>query len=77
MHDGEQADGARNRTRFVAGCRLDRLQLAAAGAVQDVPAALTQPLADRVGGGEVAETPALDALVEQSLSFGSIRSSWL
>jgi hypothetical protein len=38
---------------------------------------LAQLRADRVSASEIAETPALDALVEQSLSFGSIRSSWL
>jgi hypothetical protein len=77
VHDGEQADGARSRPRFAAAWRLDRLQLAAFTAVHDVPPAFTQLLADRVGCREVADLAALDALVEQSLSFGPIRSFWL
>jgi hypothetical protein len=73
----DQGDSSCNRRRFAAWRRLDRLQLAAFSAVDDVPPALTQFVPDRVGGGEVAGSPALDAFVEESLSFASIRSFWL
>jgi hypothetical protein len=77
VQDREQADGACCRPRFAAAGRVDRLQLAAFTGVDDVPPAFTQLPADRVGGGEIADPTALDALVEQSLSCGSIRSFWL
>jgi hypothetical protein len=59
------------------GRRFDGLQLAAAGAVDDLPTALAQLLADGVGLGKSALAPQLDAAVEELSGFGSIRSFWL
>jgi len=41
---------------------LQRLELASIGGVQHLPATLAQPLAEGIGGAEVALPPALDAL---------------
>jgi hypothetical protein len=57
--------------------RLERLELAARRAVDDVPAALAQLLADRVRRLKVTGATKLDAPVEKLLSFCLIRSSWL
>jgi len=77
VDDGENRDPTRRRLRFGGGRSLDRLQLAAGGAVDDVPPAVAELRADRVGGREVSGSPALDARVEKSLSFLPIRSFWL
>src|SRR5258708_277863 len=78
MHDREQSDGASRGRRRSAGRRLQRLELAALGAVDDFPSARTQPFADGVGRFEVlvsAEPHALDeqlvglALVYRFLAF--------
>jgi hypothetical protein len=63
VDDREQGDDSRRG--FGSGGRrgLDRLELAACRAVDDVPPTFTQPLADRVGGLEVARLTARDALV--------------
>ena len=73
MSDGEQGDcpgchGLRRRRR-----RLERLKLTACGAVEHIPPAGAQPLADLVGGLEVALAPALDALSQQLLGPCAVR----
>jgi hypothetical protein len=55
----------------------ERLQLASGGAVDHVPPARTQLVANRIRGFEISRSPALDSRLEQSLSFGLIRSFWL
>jgi hypothetical protein len=55
---------------------FERLQLAAARAVDDVPAALAQTLTDRVGLGEVALAAQPDAAEDKLLGFCLIRSSF-
>jgi hypothetical protein len=75
VDDGQQGDRPGRRGRAGAGRSFDRLKLAAVRAVDDVPAALAQLLPDRVGSGEVALAPALDAGLEESLRLGLIRSS--
>jgi hypothetical protein len=77
VDDREQRDRAWTRSRLDRGRSLDRLQLAAGRAVDDVPTAFTQLIAQPVGGLEVAGPTKLDALLEDSLCFGPIRSSWL
>ena len=77
MDDREQGDVARRSFRVSAGRGLDRLQIAAVGAVQDIPSARAQLLANRIRGLEITVSPALDALVEKLLGGLSIRSSWL
>jgi len=62
---------------LVARLGLQRLQLASRGAVDDVPPALAQVLANCVGLFEIALPAALDALVEKTLGFGLIRVFWL
>jgi hypothetical protein len=55
------------------------LKLASTRAVEHLPAACAQPLANSISGGEVALAPALDALGEQALRLFSVRPnpSWL
>jgi hypothetical protein len=77
VDDREQCDRARRWSWFIAERRLDRLELAAGRAVDDVPPAFAQPLANRISGIEVALPPVLDALFEKPLSLLLIRSSWL
>jgi hypothetical protein len=77
VDDREDGDGSGGRSRLVARLGLDRLELAAAGAIENVPPAMAKPLANRVGGFEIVLTTALDALVNQTLSFVPIRASWL
>jgi len=62
MHDGEQRHRPRYGLRRHAGRGFDRLQLAPRGAVDDIPSAGTEPIADGVGGFEVPFPPALRAL---------------
>jgi hypothetical protein len=77
VDDREQRDGARGGWCGSLRLGLDGLELAAGRAVDGVPSAGAQPLAERVGSFEVAGPSALRALVEQLLSLGSIRSFWL
>jgi hypothetical protein len=64
MDDGEQCDGTRrSRLKSGRGC-LERPQLAALGAVEDLPAAVLQLPADRIRGFEITVSPARRALVE-------------
>ena len=77
MDDREQGDVARRSFRLRAGRSLDRLQLAAVGAVDDIPSARAQLVANRIRGLEITVSPALDALVEKLLGGLPIRSSWL
>jgi hypothetical protein len=76
MDDGQERD------RALSGCglrgrSLDRLQLAAARSVDDVPAAFTQAFADGVGRGEIACAAQLDAPLQKLPGLGFIRSFWL
>jgi hypothetical protein len=68
MHDGEQRHGARRGSRL-ARWRLQRLELAPGGAVNDIPPARAQPPPDGVGRFEILVSPELDALSEQLLRF--------
>ncbi len=77
VDDREEGDGSGRRSRLVAGLGPAGLELAAVGAVDDVPAAVAKPLANRVGGLKIALTTALDALVKKTLSVVPIRASWL
>jgi hypothetical protein len=77
VDDREQRDRACTRSWLARGRSLDRLQLAAGRAVDDFPTAFTQLLAQPVGSLEVAGSTELDALLEDFLRFGPIRSSWL
>jgi hypothetical protein len=49
--------------------RLQRLELAPCGAVEDVPATGAQLFADRIGRFEVAIAPAFDAVGQELLCF--------
>jgi hypothetical protein len=55
-----------------AGRRLQRLELAPLSAVDNLPSACAQPLADGVGGFEVLVSPELEALGEQLFSGGAV-----
>jgi len=77
MDDRQQRDATRLWLWLAARLRLDRLQLAAGWGVDDVPSPASESFANHVRGAEIAGSPALDALVEQLLSFGPIRSFWL
>ena len=68
MDDGQQRDCAGNRLLAGLSCSPERLQLAAVGAVEDLPPAVAKPLTYRIRGVEIALPTALDALVEQLLS---------
>jgi len=58
------------RDRFVAGRRcFQRRKLATRRAVEDVPSAGTQPLANRIGRLEVAIAPAFDAFGQELFCF--------
>jgi hypothetical protein len=76
VHHGEHRHGARRRGR-PRRWRLDRHELAAGGAVDDVPPAVAQALADGIRGCEIARAAKLYALGDELLSLGLIRSSWL
>jgi hypothetical protein len=67
VNDREQGDLAWDRFRLVARLRLQRLQLASRGAVDDVPSTGAQLVANCVGLFEIALPAALDALVEKTL----------
>jgi hypothetical protein len=77
VDDGEQRDRSRDGLRSRGRWRLDGDELAAGGAVDDVPPAGVKLGADGVGGGEIALTAPFDARLEESLSLGLIRSFWL
>jgi hypothetical protein len=75
VRHGYERDGTR-RYRF--GCqrrrrRLQRLELAPRGAVEDVPPSGAQLFADRIGRFEVALAPAFNACSEEPFSFGAVR----
>jgi len=61
------------------GWRAQGSKAAALGAVEDLPAAVTQPLAKSVGSLEVPLAPSLDALGEELLRLLAVRPnpSWL
>jgi hypothetical protein len=69
VRDGQEAD----RTGSCGAGGPDRgfqcLEVAARGAVEDIPPARAEPLANFVGGLEVMLAPALDALGQQLLSL--------
>jgi hypothetical protein len=79
VDDGEQRD--RTGLRLLAGLSWspERPQLAAIGAVEDLPPARAQFFADCIRGREIALPPANYALCRQLLGFGAVRSSpsWL
>jgi hypothetical protein len=79
VDDCQERDGACHRRRAYAQWSFQRLQLAAFGAVEHLPAARTQALADCVGGREIAIVPERDAFGEQALRLFAVRSSpsWL
>jgi hypothetical protein len=66
VNDGEERDPARCG-RGLRGWRLERLELAAFSAVDNVPSALTQTFADRVRFGEVSLASQGDATVDELL----------
>ncbi|HET7421341.1 MAG TPA: hypothetical protein VFL27_13280, partial [Candidatus Dormibacteraeota bacterium] len=72
VDDGEQGDRARcGRASGRRGC--NRPELAAGRAVDDVPPTVAQALPQRVGGGEIAKAPALDALGYELFRFLSVQ----
>jgi len=77
VHDREQGYGARLGLRSLDWPRRDRLQLAARRAVDDVPSAVAEPIANRVRGLEVALATPRDAFFEELLSAYPIRAFWL
>ncbi len=77
MEDGQQRDRTGRRLWGKRRLGLDRLQLAARRGVDGVPASGTEPLAKCIGSLEIAGSTALDALIEEVLRLGSIRSFWL
>jgi hypothetical protein len=72
VHDREEGDGARHRGRRLAAGRLQGLELASFGAVDDIPSAGAQLFTEGVGGDEVALPPEQDALREESLGAVSV-----
>ena len=66
VDDGEQGYRAWYGRRRRAGRGFDRMQLAARGAVHDVPTAGPEPLADGISGFEVPFPPALHTLGDQA-----------
>ena len=74
MDDRQQRDVAPRLIGFGAAS-AERLELASAGAVNDVPPGVAQPEADRVGLDEVTRPTSLDALVEEALSLSPIQQT--
>jgi hypothetical protein len=72
VNDREQRDRALDRRRLVAARRLQSLELASFGAVDDVPPTGPQLFTEGVGGGKVALPPAQNALGEQSLGVVAV-----
>jgi hypothetical protein len=62
VRDRDERHGAGRRRLILGRRRLERLQLAACGAVENVPSPGSQLFADGIRGVEVAFAPALDAL---------------
>ncbi len=77
MYDREQSDSARRWSGGSAGRRLQRLELAPIRAVDDVPPAFAQAVANGVGSDEVLVAPELDPLGQQPLSFFFVRYFFL
>ncbi len=79
MDDSQQRD--RTGLGLLAGLSwsLERLQLAAVGAVEDLPPTRAQLFADCIRGREGFIAPKPDPLGDQLLGFGAVRSSpsWL
>jgi hypothetical protein len=73
MDDGEQGYGSSYRRRTRGRRRLQRLKLTAPRAVEHLPAAGAQTLANLISGREIALAPALDALGEQALGLLPVR----
>jgi len=71
MDHREQGHGAGRRRRRGARGRLQRLELAPLCAVDHLPSARAQPLANAISTLEVLIPPALDALSKQLLGFFS------
>ncbi|TMB87036.1 MAG: hypothetical protein E6J37_11505 [Chloroflexi bacterium] len=69
MHDGEQRHRPRRRLLGGVSRCFQRLQLAPVRAVDDVPPALAQALANLVGSLEVAGAAARDALGQELFSL--------
>jgi hypothetical protein len=76
VDDRQRGDGARGRG-LVPDRGPDGLQLAAGGAVDDLPATCAKAVPYAVRLGELALASEPDPLFEEPLGFGSIRSSWL
>jgi len=79
VDDGQQRDCAGNRLLAGLSCSPERLQLAAVGAVEDLPPASAQFFADCIRGREIELAPKPDPFGDQLLGFGAVRSSpsWL
>ncbi len=79
MDDGQQRDGAGNRLGGGLSRSSERLQLAAVGAVEDLPPTRAQFFADCIRGREIELAPKPDPFGDQLLGFGAVRSSpsWL
>jgi hypothetical protein len=79
MHDREQGDGSGHGRGLRLRGSLERLQLAALGAVENLPATVAKSVADGIGGREAALAPERDALGKQGFCFLSVRAnpSWL
>jgi len=65
VHDGYQRDSSRRHRLVRRRRRLQRLELAPRGAVQDVPPTGAQLFTDRIARFEVAIAPALDAFSQK------------
>jgi len=73
VDDRKQRDGAGLGLLAGLSWSFERLELAAFGAVEDLPPALAQALANGVSGREVALAPAQDALGDESVGLFSVR----
>jgi hypothetical protein len=76
VNDGQQRYLALRRGLLL-WLRSQRLELTAGRRVDHVPAAFAQLLANRICRLEIACAAALDAIVEEPLCLGLIRSFWL
>jgi hypothetical protein len=72
VDDGQQGDRAGLRRGGARRC-LERLKLAAGRAVDDIPSAVSQLLANRVRGGEVVLAPAGYPFLEKPFCFLSVQ----
>ena len=73
VRNSYERDGARRHGLACRRRRLQSLELAACGAVEDIPAAGAQPFAYLVGGLEVASQPALYTLGQKPVRLGTVR----